>query len=59
MSGTLSAPNGSGPLIFYSEKVAESLSESPKTIENHRSRMMNKLGIHSSLRGPAMLQGSP
>jgi len=30
------------------KKVAERLFVSPKTIENHRSRIMNKLGLHSS-----------
>jgi DNA-binding NarL/FixJ family response regulator len=28
-------------------QVAEKLVISPKTVENHRSRIMNKLGVHS------------
>lgn len=32
---------------FSARQVAEKLFISPKTVENHRSRIMNKLGVHS------------
>ena len=32
-----------------SKKVAEKLFISPKTVENHRANIMNKLGLHSSI----------
>jgi DNA-binding NarL/FixJ family response regulator len=32
-----------------SKKVAEKLFISPKTVENHRSNIMNKLGLHNTI----------
>ena len=32
---------------LYSKKVAEKLFISPKTVENHRANIMNKLGLHN------------
>lgn len=34
---------------FSSKKVAEKLFISPKTVENHRSNIMNKLGLHNTI----------
>ncbi|MFO8082698.1 MAG: response regulator transcription factor [Desulfobacterales bacterium] len=34
---------------FSSKKVAEKLCISPKTVENHRSNIMNKLGLHNTI----------